>query len=633
MMAADALQPAFRGGSAAARVDHQARDRRPAYDRRSVATATEALTRAAMRADDRVRLGLVVGVAFVLLALLALGAPGPRIFPDEIIYMDAAASVAGGDGLSVRGGDYGYGPLYPILVAPLVWLGGDRETAFVLAQLLNALAFALTAVPVFLLARRVAGPGLALVAAVLSILVPSSVYAAGVLTESVAYLAFAGALLAVVRAVEEPSVTRQLVALGSIGVAGSIRTQFLVLVPVLAATLIWAALLLPGGARPAWRLWPTAAVLAGGLVAVLALLAGGRSAADLLGSYGVLWESYDVGDLARWFVDHLGLLVLYVAVVPAVVAPVELARWWREARRGSRSHAGLVTLFGAANLGVIAVVAAFASTPYAVSGLHDRSMFYVAPLWFVAFAGWLDSGMARPVAGIAVGAVGALLLVAQLPYHFVDDILWEMLAFEPWQFVERGNPAGTPFSGREAMLGWVLVGILAAAFVPRASRWAIVALAGAMLAFTGSLAWAHGREGARSVEETALVAAERKNWVDAAVPAGADVLLLRVPSACRDDVALSAQRVTEFFNDSLGPGASIGPSDRLAPPSTPAAFRDGALVSTETGAPLAARYVVVREGVVLDGTRMVAGTQAPLAVWDVGGAVRLARPIRGLPCA
>ena len=394
----------------------------------------------------------------------------------------------------MRGGDYGYGPLYPILVAPLVWLGGDRETAFVLAQLLNTLAFALVAIPVFLLGGRVAGPGLALVAAVLSILVPSSVYAAGVLTESVAYLAFAWALLAVVRAVEEPSVSRQLVALGSIGVGASIRTQFLVLVRVLAATLLAATLLLPGGARPAWRrLWPTAAVLAVGLVAVLALLAGGRSAADLLGSYGVLWETYDVGDLTGWFVDHLGLLVLYVAVVPAVVAPVELARWWRGARRGSRSQAGLVALFGTGSLGVIAVVAAFASTPYAVNGLHDRSMFYLAPLWFVAFAGWLDSGMARPVPGIAVGAVGALLLVAQLPYHFVEDILWEMLAFEPWQFVERGNPSGMPFSGREAMLGWVLVGILAAAFVPRGSRWALVALAGAMLAFTGSLAWTHGR--------------------------------------------------------------------------------------------------------------------------------------------
>ena len=120
---------------------------------------------------------------------------------------------------------------------------------------------------------------------------------------------------------------------------------------------------------------------------------------------------------------------------------------------------------------------------FAVVGLHDRSIFYVAPLWFVAFCAWLDSGMARPVSGLVVASLAALVVVAQLPFHFVREILWEMLAFEPWAFVERGNPSGTPFSGREAMLGFVVAAVLAAAFVPRVSRWVIVGLVGAILAF------------------------------------------------------------------------------------------------------------------------------------------------------
>src|SRR5262245_44665718 len=94
----------------------------------------------------RLWLAAIVGVALVVVGLAATRAPGPRIFPDELIYMDAAAAVAGGDGLAVRGGEYGYGPVYPVLVAPLVALT-DRETAFALAQLLNALAIALVAVP------------------------------------------------------------------------------------------------------------------------------------------------------------------------------------------------------------------------------------------------------------------------------------------------------------------------------------------------------------------------------------------------------------------------------------------------------------------------------------------------------
>lgn len=598
-----------------------------------MATATKALTRVAVRADERLRLGAVVAAAFAGLALLAHGAPGPRIFPDEIIYMDAASSLAHGDGLAVRDAGYGYGPLYPILVAPLV-LVGDRETALALAQVLNALAFALVAVPVFFLARRVTGPGLALVAATLAVLVPSSVYVAGMLTESVAYLAFGFALLAVARVTEDATPARQLVALGSIAVAAAVRTQFLLLVPVLAVAVAGAVLLLPASARPAWRrLWPTGAVLAGAFVVVAALIAGGRSPADLLGSYGVLWSSYDVRDLVGWFLDHLGLLVLYVGVVPAVVAPVELGRWWREARAGSRAHAGLLSLFVAANVAVLTVVAAFASTSYAVNGLHDRSMFYVAPLWLIALCGWLDAGMARPRGALTVGAVGSLVLVAQLPYRYVRDILWEMLALAPWQFVERGNPAGTPFSGREAMLGWVVVAGLAAVLVPRASRWVIVGLVGAMLAFTGALAWGDGREGARSVQIGALAPGERRDWVDAAVADGARVLLLSVPSGCRDDTLRGAMRLTEFFDDAIGPGASVGTADPLAPPSSPADFRDGVLVYRDTGGRVRAGFVVVRAGIGLDGRRVATGTRAPLVVWKTrDGVVRLSGPIRSLPC-
>ena len=607
--------------------------RRAAYDRRPVTTATRALTAPLARADDRARVAAVVAVAFVVLALVAHGAPGPRIFPDEVIYMDAASSLVHGEGLAVRGGDYGYGPLYPVLVAPLVWLGGDRETAFALAQILNALAFALVAVPVFHLARRVSGSGLALVGAVLSVLVPSSVYAAGVLTESLAYLAFACALLAIVRAVEEPTVARQLVALATVGAAALVRTQFLLLAPVLAACVALALLVLPATARPPWRrLWPTAAVLGAGVVVVLALLAGGRSPADLLGSYGVLWTSYDVTDLGGWFLDHLGLLVLYVAVVPAVVAPVELARWWREARGGSRPHAALLTAFVTTNLAVLAVVAAFASTSYAVNGLHDRSLFYVAPLWFAVLCGWLDSGPARPVAGLAVGGLLALGLVAQLPYRYVRDILWEMLALEPWAFVERGNPSGSPFSGREAMLGFVVAGIAAAAFVPRASRWVVVAFVGTALAFTGSLAWAHAREGARSVDTAAFEPGAAKAWVDEALPDGARALLLSVPSRCGEDAARTAMRATEFYDDAIGPGAAVGDKDPLAPPSTPVVFRGGRLVDAATGAPVRAAYVVARQGVELEGRRVASGTRTPLVAWATDGPVRLAGAVEGLPC-
>jgi hypothetical protein len=206
-----------------------------------------------------------------------------------------------------------------------------------------------------------------------------------------------------------------------------------------------------------------------------------------------------------------------------------------------------------------------------------------------------------------------------------------MLALEPWRFVERGNPTGAPFSGREAMIGLTLVACAAAAFVPRASRWVLVALVGGMLTFTASLAWAHAREAARSLDASAFSAQAARSWVDEALPTQRPVLLLTTPGGCRA-LEDSAARLTEFFNDAVGPGASVGPPDRLAPPSERAVWRAGVLTSERSGRPIAAEGVLVRDGVELVGTRVTTGTRAPLVLWKVSGVVRLAGPVRDLGC-
>ena len=61
-------------------------------------------------------LGLVVLGAFVVYTLLAGGVDGPRVHPDEEIYATAAASLAEGKGLTIRGADYGFGPLLPLVL-------------------------------------------------------------------------------------------------------------------------------------------------------------------------------------------------------------------------------------------------------------------------------------------------------------------------------------------------------------------------------------------------------------------------------------------------------------------------------------------------------------------------------------
>ena len=61
----------------------------------------------------------VVALAFVVLAAVSWFVVTPRIFHDELIYMEAAASLADGEGLEVRGEPYRYGALYPTVAAPV----------------------------------------------------------------------------------------------------------------------------------------------------------------------------------------------------------------------------------------------------------------------------------------------------------------------------------------------------------------------------------------------------------------------------------------------------------------------------------------------------------------------------------
>ena len=108
-------------------------------------------------------------------------------------------------------------------------VAADREVAYELAKAMNALLFALTAVPVFLLARRVLPPWPSAAAAALAVAIPSGTYVSVVMTESLAYLASAWTCYAIVLALERPSARRQLAALLAICVASGVRTQFLVL--------------------------------------------------------------------------------------------------------------------------------------------------------------------------------------------------------------------------------------------------------------------------------------------------------------------------------------------------------------------------------------------------------------------
>lgn len=426
--------------------------------------------------------------ACVLVAFLSYGALGatvvaPRIFDDELRYFGAAASLAAGDGLSLRGEPYRFAPLYPIMLAPVMWLAADREMAYELAKWLNALCFALSAVPIYLLARRLVRPWPSFAVAGLSVLVPSAMYVSVVMTESAAYLLSASALLAIMLALERPSLVRQLSALAAIALATAMRPQFAALFGayVLGLAIVALLKLRRGSVGRAIRpLWPSAIALGVAAAAAVATpLASGRQPRDLLGSYSSVWRAYDVRDVSAFVLAELANLELYLAVVPIVIAPIVVWTLLREPL--SRRDTAFVALFITANASLVVLVASVDSALNSLLQpgfqlIHDRYLFYLAPLWLLVIFVWFERGAPRPRGPLAVGALVAVALPLSL--RITENTAGSgfqhinAMASSLWAGIDFGL-GDQQFGTRGALL--VIVGMLVAAtvFLP---RWPYVCL-------------------------------------------------------------------------------------------------------------------------------------------------------------
>ena len=128
--------------------------------------------------------------------------------------------------------------LYPLLLAPLL-AGRLVPHGLHDAHVLNALLMSSACIPAALLTRRVTGSTrLAYVVGVLTVCMPWIALSSFLMTESVAYPAFAWALLAVHNAAVSPRPRNDLLLLVAIGVAILARTQFAVLLAIVPLALL-----------------------------------------------------------------------------------------------------------------------------------------------------------------------------------------------------------------------------------------------------------------------------------------------------------------------------------------------------------------------------------------------------------
>jgi hypothetical protein len=594
-------------------------------------------------------LALLVSASFALLVVQALAVVHPFAYVDELIYSTAAKRIAHGESPAPPEAGYGYGLVYVLLLAPVYRLAGHVPDAYPLVKVVNAAAFSLAAVPAYVLTRRVARPSLALGVAALTLALPARLYASLEMTECVAFLVFLVAVVAIVRCVEDPTAGRQAAVLLAIALAVETRRQNLVLMAALPLVILLATALETRGARRslrrALRRFPVVwiALLIG--VAAIATWSVARSAspAATLGPFDVLVDGYDVGSVAFWLRAHVGTLGLVLGVIPLVVLPFGLAVALRRAAGVSERALGATTAILVPLL--LVQVALFASTPFGHEHVHERYLFYVAPLTFAVLALWIEKG--RPGRSwLAVAAALVVLLPLLIPWSgvsrsgHVEAPVIDALGFDPAGTDGDGGLAGSFHAVAVILTACIAIWVL----VLRPGRRGVLLVVTLAFFLTLDIDLQSEYEALGNGQRALAADGSRvpADWIDRATGTGSEVRILSVapnpscPTRGHDWRRTQArfQRAI-FFNTRVGRVLAVGPR-----PSTGLhvervqRVRDGVLVF-RSWLPRGA-LVLAETTIPLEGRRIARDARAGLALWRVDGTLRTgmldARGMRELVC-
>jgi hypothetical protein len=554
---------------------------------------------------------LVLGAAALRFAG-ARALPTPWIAPDETLYGMLGRSLWSDGRLAVMGEPIPfYSLIHPLLVGlPLeLW---DGVTGYRVAQALGALAMAATALPVFAWGRTLMRPGWALVAAVLTVAIPSLVLSALLMTETVFYPLATLAAWALAASLERPTPARQALLVAAVLLACATRLQGVVFLPVLLTAAVVHGVLVRSP-RTALRLWPSAAALgAAGLVWAVWRVVRHGGAADVLAGYrDAADRSLSPMDAFVDVVRHLGGVVWVVGLVPvvALVALLVLARL----RAPSPRDAALLAVAGSLAVWLAIEVGLFAANY--VDFLAERDLIAAAPPLFLVLCRWLDLGAPGRRRVLAGAAFGAVALVALIPLDtWVDPTA--IPSAPSFAILDRIGPGS---------LGWVVAGILAAlvALLPR--RLLVLVPAVLVAAFaTASVAAADQAQSQASLIYDRLLAPDR-SWIDRASTG---------PTAYVYDGEGNWNGVWElaFWNRRISSVVTL-PETRLPGPMPQ---RQLAIRSDGTTDPAArAAYAVAPDGIELAGEPVARARQEntaheELVLWRLDGPLRLRSRLTGV---
>lgn len=546
------------------------------------------------------------------------------VMTDELLYVKLARHIAvsGSPVPTLHEQHVGFlGIVYAILLAPL-YAALEPFGAFEAAHVLNALLFASTAVPVYLLTRRLAPQACALVVALLAVAIPWSLHAAFVMSEAAAYPVFMWAVLACHRAVSEPSGRNDALAVVALALAFFTRPQFLFLAVVLPA-----AILAAGDPRRAVRRHRVLALAyAVGLAVVVPLAALGESH-RLLGDYGVTATEGSLLPSSVWksAAVHLDVLAVGLGVVPFLLG----AGWAFSALRDEEVRVRSYAALAAASLPLLALETASFDVRFGGADVvRDRYLFYLAPLLLIGTAMALQAAR-LPLLGIAGATAFFAATAGFADFQPVNGILVdsaESVLNGAIHDESAGLPAGVFVAVCGLLLGIICLGL---AWLPRPA--VVIGVAVAIFAFGGSVAgYAYDRLlTSRTVAGLPVTGQDRvRDWIDRISDGHVGVLAYPVSR----DWGQSAEAWwdAEFWNNSVtrafvGPGATFTytpfPDTALAvDPET------GVLPATEHAPPyvLAAqndsRFRLAGSQAAANGPFVVVAAERPYrALWSTSG--------------
>ena len=550
----------------------------------------------------------------------------PWIMVDELIYSELAKSFGQTGHFLIRDvHDGAYGVVYPLLIAPAWRAFGSVTDAYSAAKTIGSVLMSLTAIPVYFLARRVVTPIPSLLAALLAVAVPSLMYTGTLMTETVFYPLFACVALALVLALERPTIQRQLVLLGLCLLAFLTRSQAIVLIPAVATAPLLLAWLDRRRLRMLADFRVLYGVLAAGVVGVLLVqLFRGHSPYDVLGSYSVTGHAtYRPDQVVKWLLYHVAELDLYLGIAPfaALLLLTFLGRSLDRPLRVFLAAALPLTVW------LLLEVGAFAS---ALSPrIQERNLFYVAPLFLIALLAWIERGMPRPPRAAATAVLLAAALPGALPYQRLIDVSAESdtLALLPLWWLQE-TVVGVDTIPVVVVAVSAAIGLL---FVSISPRYALVLPAVVLLGFAFATErierFDHGFPKASVGALYQGITAPRRDWVDAAVGRNADVAFVysgRDPTHHPDTLWEN-----ELYNRSIGPVYDLRQPSMGGLPETRVAQRaDGVLLAD--GKPVRHAYVLSEESVPLAGAVIARDKLKGMALRRTDGLVRIGYRVQGL---